>query len=174
MTKLYRSRTDRKITGLCGGLADMLGFDATLLRLIVAITAVFTSGIVIFIYVLAALVIPSEPWTDGGAYAGGQGAGAQGPNGVRWDQQYDSWKDYKRAEKHYRKAQKYGWGAGPSGFSQAGPSAGAAGEPTSELDDMMKDIEKKAMQKEIEELRAKVKRYEQELDQNNNNNKGAI
>ncbi len=65
MTKLYRSRTDRKITGLCGGLAETLGFDATLLRLLVVITTLFSGGVVIGIYVLAALVIPSELGTAG-------------------------------------------------------------------------------------------------------------
>ncbi|UUZ83516.1 PspC domain-containing protein [Paenibacillus sp. P26] len=67
MTKLYRSRTDRKITGLCGGLADTLNIDATLLRLVVVVTAFFSGGVIIPLYFLAALVIPSEPW-NGGPY----------------------------------------------------------------------------------------------------------
>lgn len=174
MTKLYRSRTDRKFTGLCGGLAETLGFDATLLRLLVVITTFFSGGVVIAIYILAALVIPSEPW-HGGPHGPGYGGGAN-PYGGKWDHQYGSWKDWKRAEKHYRKAQRYGWGSPqqPGGCEAeyaAGQSQAAGGTTGSDLDDMMKDIEKKAMWKEIEELRAKVAQYEK---QQQNQTKGEV
>ena len=175
MTKLYRSRTDRKITGLCGGLAETLGFDATLLRLLVVITTLFSGGVVIAIYVLAALVIPSEPW-HGGPHGPGPGYGGEAnPYGGKWDHQFCSWKDWKRAERHYRKAQRYGWGspqqAGGYEAEYAASQAQAAGTAGSDLDDMMKDIEKKAMWKEIEELRAKVAQYEK---QQQNQTKGEI
>ncbi|MGG2198408.1 PspC domain-containing protein [Paenibacillus validus] len=175
MTKLYRSRTDRKITGLCGGLAETLGFDATLLRLLVVITTLFSGGVVIAIYVLAALVIPSEPW-HGGPHGPGPGyGGGANPYGGKWDHQFGSWKDWKRAERHYRKAQRYGWGspqqAGGYEAEYAASQAQAAGTAGSDLDDMMKDIEKKAMWKEIEELRAKVAQYEK---QQQNQTKGEI
>ncbi|MEK8132100.1 PspC domain-containing protein [Paenibacillus filicis] len=178
MTKLYRSRTDRKLTGLCGGLAEMMGIDSTLLRLITVLATIFTSGVALGIYVLAALVIPSEPYS-GGPY----GRGPAGPYGHS-EHQFGSWKDWRRAERHYRKARKYGWEAGGSdpnryreyeaeyaaGHSQANPQAGSYSHHTqnasdttgSDLDDMMKDIEKKAMWKEIEELRAKVSKYEKQ------------
>ncbi|WP_159885580.1 PspC domain-containing protein [Paenibacillus puerhi] len=194
MTKLYRSRTDRKLTGLCGGLANLMGIDSTLLRLIVVLATVFTSGVILAIYVLAALVIPSEPY-PGGPYGPGPG----GPYGGHGDHHFDSWKDWKRAEKHYRKAQRYGWSAGgqgsngyrtyeaeyASGQHQSNPHAGSyAHNPNqsdttgSDLDDMMKDIEKKAMWKEIEELRAKVAKYEkqqgQQPNQPNQTTKGEI
>ncbi|SDE16235.1 phage shock protein C (PspC) family protein [Paenibacillus sp. UNCCL117] len=186
MTKLYRSRTDRKLTGLCGGLASMMGIDSTLLRLIVVLAAVFTSGVVLGIYVLAALVIPSEPYY-GGPYGPGPGPGHAGPYDGRGEHNFSSWKDWRRAERHFRKAQKYGWGsyAAHGGHREydaeyaAGPQmqghhAGSysqsqhASEPTgSDLDDMMKDIEKKAMWKEIEELRAKVAKYEKQQQNQN-------
>lgn len=162
MTKLYRSRTDRKITGLCGGLAEYFGIDATLLRLLVVIAAFFSGGVVIPLYFLAALVIPSEPYT-GGPYGHGYGYRPEGGYGHKWGQNFGSWKDWKYAEKHYRKAQKYGWAppqdrhAYESEYAQA-PDYGTS--DGSSLDDMMKDIEKKAMKKEIEELRAKVAQYE--------------
>ena len=82
MSKLYRSRRDKKVTGLCGGLAEAMNVDATLLRLLVVITTFFTGGTVIFIYFVAALVIPKEPGYDQppfDPYAGSYGR--QGYNG---------------------------------------------------------------------------------------------
>lgn len=170
MTKLYRSRTDRKITGLCGGLADTLNIDATLLRLVVVVTAFFSGGVIIPLYFLAALVIPSEPWNGGPYgpefnYGGGRGFGPRHGDWEDWKSWKHGWKEWKRAEKHYRRAQRHGW-APPherheyeGEYKQAGPQSHT--EPSgSNLDDMMKDIEKKAMRKEIEELRAKVANYE--------------
>ena len=58
--KLYRSRTDRKICGVCGGLARYLNMDVTVLRLIAALlTVAGCSGIPI--YIICALIIPEEP-----------------------------------------------------------------------------------------------------------------
>jgi phage shock protein C len=58
--KLRRSRTDRTLTGVCGGWATYLGIDANILR-IGMVAAVFLSvGIVIPIYVAAAILTPEE------------------------------------------------------------------------------------------------------------------
>lgn len=58
--KLYRSRTDKKICGVCGGLAKYLNMDATIARLImVVLTLACCSGLLI--YLICALVIPEEP-----------------------------------------------------------------------------------------------------------------
>ncbi|AEI42082.1 PspC domain-containing protein [Paenibacillus mucilaginosus] len=160
MTRLFRSRTDRKITGLCGGLGEVMNVDPTLLRLTLVVTTVFTGGAVIPLYFIATLVIPNEPWNGGfgGGYGGPQGHGPGPGHGS-----YHSWKDWRRAEKHYRKAQKYGWGAHQEAeYAQA---AGQQGPQASDLDDMMKDIEKKAMWKELEELRSKVAMYEKQQNQ---------
>ena len=62
MNKLYRSRRDKHITGLCGGLAKAFDIDTTLLRLVLVVTAVFSGGSVIMIYLLASIVIPAEPY----------------------------------------------------------------------------------------------------------------
>ncbi|MFD0711957.1 PspC domain-containing protein [Paenibacillus sp. GCM10027626] len=61
MNKLYRSRTDHKLSGLCGGLAKYFGIDATLIRLALVIAAFFSVGSVVIIYFLAALIVPKEP-----------------------------------------------------------------------------------------------------------------
>ncbi len=59
--RLYRSRTDRMFSGVCGGLAVYAGMDATLMRLLVAI-AIFVTGILpgLIAYIVAALIIPEE------------------------------------------------------------------------------------------------------------------
>ncbi|OGX68148.1 MAG: hypothetical protein A2189_07005, partial [Paenibacillus sp. RIFOXYA1_FULL_44_5] len=62
MNNLYRSRTNKRVTGLCGGLGEAYHFDPTLLRLVLVVTAVFSGGTVVLIYLLASLVIPKEPF----------------------------------------------------------------------------------------------------------------
>ncbi|WP_223068021.1 PspC domain-containing protein [Paenibacillus caui] len=61
MNKLFRSRRDKKISGLCGGLAQWLGFDATILRLIAVIAAFCSFGMIVALYLIASLVVPEEP-----------------------------------------------------------------------------------------------------------------
>ena len=39
--KLYKSETDRKILGVCGGIADYFGIDSTIVRLIVVFITLF-------------------------------------------------------------------------------------------------------------------------------------
>ena len=58
--KLRRSRTDKMLTGVCGGWAAYLGIDANVLR-IGMVAAVFLSvGIAIPVYVAAAILTPEE------------------------------------------------------------------------------------------------------------------
>lgn len=59
-TKLYRSRTDRSIAGICGGLAAFLGADVTALRLATLFLILF-GGLSIWVYVILWIVIPEEP-----------------------------------------------------------------------------------------------------------------
>lgn len=58
MKKLFRSTTDSKLTGLCGGIGQWLGIDSTIIRLLVVIAAFFSFGAVILIYFLATLFVP--------------------------------------------------------------------------------------------------------------------
>jgi phage shock protein C len=118
MTKLYRSTKDKKLCGLCGGLAERFNIDATLLRLVVVVTAFFSAGTVILLYLLASMVIPKETEFDA-AFAGPR---PYQPHREQTEYQQESSK--------------------------------------SNIDEMMKDIEKKAMWNEIEQLRAKVAKYE--------------
>jgi phage shock protein PspC (stress-responsive transcriptional regulator) len=59
--KLYRSRTDKMIAGVCGGLAQYLGIDSTLLRLLFALLVVFGIGSGILIYLVLMIIVPLEP-----------------------------------------------------------------------------------------------------------------
>ncbi len=62
MKRLYRSRKDKKLGGVVGGLADYLNVDANLLRLL-TILVTFFSGIlpVVITYLVAWLIVPEEP-----------------------------------------------------------------------------------------------------------------
>ena len=58
--KLYRSRNDQIISGVCGGLGEFFGIDPTLIRVIFVLLAIFGgSGIVI--YLVMWLIVPEEP-----------------------------------------------------------------------------------------------------------------
>ncbi len=58
--RLYRSRTDRKLAGVCGGLAQYLNADATLIRVLFLVLALLGgSGLVI--YLLMWIIVPEEP-----------------------------------------------------------------------------------------------------------------
>lgn len=63
--KLARSRTDRRIAGVCGGMGEYLGLDTIVMRLI-WVFVTFVSGIVpgIAVYVLAWIIVPEEPARD--------------------------------------------------------------------------------------------------------------
>lgn len=61
--KLYRSRTDKKICGVCGGLAKYLDCDSTIVRLATIFLALW-AGTGILLYFLSALIIPNEPDTQ--------------------------------------------------------------------------------------------------------------
>lgn len=60
--KLYRSKTDAKVSGVCGGIAEYFGIDATLIRLLWIVgsfmTGLFTG---LLAYVICVFVIPEDP-----------------------------------------------------------------------------------------------------------------
>lgn len=57
---LVRKRKGRMVAGVCAGVADYLGSDVTLIRVIVAAVAVLTGGVGILAYLLAWAIIPEE------------------------------------------------------------------------------------------------------------------
>ncbi len=149
--KLYRSQRDKKLFGLCGGLSEMLGVDSTLLRLVVVVTIFFTGGLMIPIYFIAALMIPKEPTFTAPPMSGWNGYGGMGhgapmshgaagyPHGAGYNNGMNN--------QAYNPSRNHG--------SQAAPVSEAT-----HLDDMMQDIEKKAMWKEIQDLKTKLSNYE--------------
>jgi phage shock protein C len=60
--RLYRSRRDRQLAGVCAGVAEYLGGDPTVVRLVTVVLGLFT-GIfpMLILYVVAAVVIPERP-----------------------------------------------------------------------------------------------------------------
>ena len=57
--RLYRSLTDRKVAGVCGGLAQYFDIDPTIVRLGWVI-AIFCAGGGLFAYLIAMIIIPNE------------------------------------------------------------------------------------------------------------------
>ena len=56
--RLTRSRTERMLTGVCGGLAEYTGWDVTLIRLLMVAATVFTGGAAIIGYIAAVFIMP--------------------------------------------------------------------------------------------------------------------
>jgi phage shock protein C len=62
MKKLYLSKTDRKILGVCGGLAEMLGMDSTLVRLALVFLCLLTGILPLIVtYIIAGIITPEKP-----------------------------------------------------------------------------------------------------------------
>ena len=58
--RLYRSRTNRKLAGVCGGLAQYFNTDATLIRVLFVVLALL-GGPGLAIYLVLWIVVPEEP-----------------------------------------------------------------------------------------------------------------
>ncbi len=61
--KLYKSTTDKKLDGVCGGLGEYLNIDPTVIRLAWVIFSLL-GGSGILAYIIAALVIPTNPGNE--------------------------------------------------------------------------------------------------------------
>lgn len=59
--KLYRSKSDRMLGGVCGGLAKYVNIDPTIIRVITALGFFVTGSILFWVYVVLWIVIPEEP-----------------------------------------------------------------------------------------------------------------
>jgi len=58
--RLYRSVDDRVLAGVAGGLADKLGIDPSIVRIVWALLAIASGGVFILIYIVMAIVVPEE------------------------------------------------------------------------------------------------------------------
>lgn len=62
INRLYRSRYNRVLAGVCGGIADWLGVSPGLVRVLFALGFIFSVGIPVgTIYILMAIFVPKEP-----------------------------------------------------------------------------------------------------------------
>lgn len=57
--RLYRSRTNRQIAGVCGGLGEYFGIDPTLIR-VLFVLAFLVAGQGLLLYIILWLVMPEE------------------------------------------------------------------------------------------------------------------
>ncbi len=58
--RLYKSNTDKKLDGVCAGIAEYFDVDPTIIRLVWAL-AVLVAGTGILAYIVAAIVLPRNP-----------------------------------------------------------------------------------------------------------------
>ncbi len=71
--KLYKS-TDKKIDGVCAGIAEFFGIDPTIVRVIYALITLFSAGIGgIVVYAILAFVMPRRPFPEDYRYDDGNG-----------------------------------------------------------------------------------------------------
>jgi phage shock protein C len=59
--QLVRSKSDRMIAGVCGGLARWLGWDPTAVRILYVLISIFSAAFPgLLVYIILAVVMPSE------------------------------------------------------------------------------------------------------------------
>jgi phage shock protein C len=63
--RLYRSRDDRVLAGVAGGLAEYWDADPSLIRLVWALLMLFTGGLALIVYIVMAIVVPEDPGLAG-------------------------------------------------------------------------------------------------------------
>lgn len=61
MKRLYRSKNERVLGGICAGLGEHLGVDPTVIRLLWAALSLLSLGTGIIVYILAWIIIPEKP-----------------------------------------------------------------------------------------------------------------
>jgi phage shock protein C len=80
--RLYRSRDDRVIAGVAGGLADAIDVDPSIVRIAWVILTFLSGGLLLVVYVVMAIVVPQEPLGAplmAGGVPGGSGSTGGGP-----------------------------------------------------------------------------------------------
>lgn len=162
MKKLYRSRQDKKLMGLCGGVAQLLNVDPTLVRVLFIVAVIFSSGSLIVIYILAGLVVPKEPplyspysgYNYGNGYGSGYGGYGSTPppsNGGYYNPPGANQTNWQTPPPQPPRPPQ-----GTPHYTSPPPSR------PQDLDAMMEDIEKKALRRELDELKAKLAKLEKE------------
>jgi phage shock protein C len=62
MVKIYRSRENKMIAGICGGIGEIANIDPTIIRLLFVLTALVTAiAPMVFTYIIGWIIIPLKP-----------------------------------------------------------------------------------------------------------------
>lgn len=62
MKRIYRSKTDQKLAGICGGLGEMFNIDSTLIRLALVFGTILTGFFPLVVtYIVGWVIIPEGP-----------------------------------------------------------------------------------------------------------------
>jgi phage shock protein C len=96
--RLYKSTTDRSISGVCGGLAAWIGLDPSLVRVVWVLLALISGGVFVLLYIVMAIVVPDAPpgWSPRGrmrqpepppSWGPGYGQNWGGAPGGAWTEQ---------------------------------------------------------------------------------------
>jgi phage shock protein C len=115
---LYRSRDDRILLGVAGGLAHHFNLDPSLVRVAWVILLLPTAGFAIVLYIVMAFVVPEEPAGDTRWAAWGQASGAS------------PWPDPAAAGPTTGPTSAFAASSGPADPSAAGATSTAASGPT--------------------------------------------
>ena len=59
MKRLHKSRNDRVLAGVCGGIAEFFGIDPTIVRVTTAVLVLF-GGLSLWVYIIAAFIVPKK------------------------------------------------------------------------------------------------------------------
>jgi phage shock protein C len=99
--RLYRSTHDRRLAGVCGGLAETWDLDPSLVRIAWVILTILTGGVLFVVYVAMAIIVPEGPpgwaapwpndryaatpsWSDWNRPQASPGSASQSPGGPAW------------------------------------------------------------------------------------------
>lgn len=69
--RLYRSRTDRVLSGVAGGVAERLDVDPSIVRVVWVILAFMSGGLLALVYLVMMVVVPEAPFDAPGRSGGG-------------------------------------------------------------------------------------------------------
>lgn len=68
MKKLTKSATDRQLSGVLGGIAEYLGIDSTLVRIVFLVFVFLGVGSPVFLYIILAMIMPEPKRNNNGPY----------------------------------------------------------------------------------------------------------
>ena len=61
MKRLYRSKKEQMLGGICGGLAEYIEVDPSIIRLVFVVLIVLSWGLFLLVYITAWIIVPVSP-----------------------------------------------------------------------------------------------------------------